>query len=47
MGNLPVYSTCARHGAQRQDGAGNRKAKANREVTGGCKSLGDLEDRNA
>jgi hypothetical protein len=40
-------ATCARHGAQRHDGAGNRKAKANREVTRGCKSLGGLDDRNS
>jgi len=28
-------------------GAGNRKAKADREVTQGCQSLGDLDDRNS
>ena len=44
---IPGYPVCARHGAQRHDGAVNRKAKANREVTGGCKSLGGLDDRNS
>jgi len=43
----PPIPMCARHGAQRHDGAGNRKAKANREVTRGCKSLGGLDDRNS
>ena len=42
-----AYSTCARHGAQRQGGAVNRGAKAKREVTWGCKSPGGLDVRNS
>ena len=39
---------CARHGAQRHDVAlDNRRAKANREVTWGCKSPGGLGGRNS
>ena len=38
--------SCAGHGAQRQEGAVNRGAKANREVTRRCKSSGGLGGRN-
>lgn len=50
--NGEEYPGCARHGAQHHDPmhegscVGNRGAKANREVTWGCKSPADLGDRN-
>jgi len=32
-GDLPVYPTCARHGAERHDGALNQEVKTKWEVT--------------